>query len=228
MNPNMDEVEKQILASLLADFSDRGLTSTDLNDGYKGPRMNKLVTAICSMDNVTQVDFDIAFSDLERRKMVDTGPYEAYENDPHSGVIFIGGFSKREYAYLTTLGYKAARQTPNKPQGGQRIVNNVNISGGNFANLQLAAGDKVTQQIAPRDGSNGQILFKLVEILEGQGQVVSLDDRNDLVSAIDEATEGNGKKAKSLLEKVCGPTWEAMQPVIWPILGEIVKKSLDL
>jgi hypothetical protein len=77
-------------------------------------------------------------------------------------------------------------------------------------------------------GVDSDILTTLVSILEKQGQVVSIDQRKDLASALEEASEGNGKQAKSMLEKVCGPAWESVQPVMWPIVGELVKKSLGL
>lgn len=177
---------------------------------------------------ITKVDFDIAFSDLEKKKLISTGPYAIFENDPSSSVLFIGGYSKREYAGLTESGYKAARLSPNRPNNVQRFVNNVHISGGQFSNLQLAAGNSVAQRMDSISGADSEILMKLVTILESQGQVVSLDQRKDLASAIESASEGNGKEAKTLLEKVCGPAWKSVQPVIWPIVGEILKKSLGL
>jgi hypothetical protein len=104
----------------------------------------------------------------------------------------------------------------------------VHISGGQFSNLQLAAGSSILQKIESTSGVDGDILMRLIAILEKQGQVVSIEQRKDLTSAIEEANEGNGKEAKNLLEKVCGPAWVAVQPVIWPIFGDLLKKSLDL
>lgn len=228
MATHLDEAEKQILGALLADFSDRALTADQLSSGYEGPQVSDLTAAICAGGDITKVDFDVAFSDLEKKKLIKTGPFASYENKPGSGVIFIGGYSKREYAGLTQLGYKTARQSPNRPSRVPRIVNNVHISGGQFSNLQLAAGNNVTQKMDSESGVDSDILMKLVAILEKQGQVVSIDQRKDLASAIEEASEGNGKQAKSMLEKVCGPAWESVQPVMWPIVGELVKKSLGL
>ena len=228
MAVHLDEAGKQILGALLADFSDRTLTADQLADGYEGPQVSDLTAAICAGGDITQVDFDIAFSDLEKKKLINTGPYAIYENDPNSSVMFFGGYSKREYAGLTQLGYKTARQSPNRPSRVPRIVNNVNISGGQFSNLQLAAGNSVTQKMESASGVDNDILTTLVSILEKQGQVVSIDQQKDLASALEEASEGNGKQAKSILEKVCGPAWESVQPVMWPIVGELVKKSLGL
>lgn len=229
MAVRLDEAEKQILAGLLADFSDRALGSNHLSSGYVGPLVSDLAAAICVGGMVTRVDFDIAFSDLENKKLISTGPYAMVENDPSSGVIFIGGYSKREYAGLTELGYKAARLSLNRPKNSvQRVVNNVHISGGQFTNMQLAAGNNIDQRIDSASGADGDTLTRLIAILENQGQVVSVEQRKDLAIAVDSAREGNGKEAKSLVEKVCGPAWGAVQPVIWPIFGELLKKSLGL
>ncbi len=228
MAVNLDEAEKQILGALLVDFSDRMLGAEDLKNGYEGPKLTELNAAICTGEDITRVDFDIAFSDLEKKKLVRTGPYRAYDNEPGSGLFIIGAYSLREYAGLTELGYKAARQAPNRPAKSQRIVNNVHISGGQFTNMQLAAGGVITQQMDSASDVHSDILSKLIGILEKQGQIVSMEQRKDLITAIDEANDGNGKSAKTLLEKVCGPVWDSVQPVIWPVFGELLKKSLGI
>lgn len=228
MAVGLDEAEKQILGALLADFSERTLNADDLNRGYEGPQVSALAAAICVGGEITKVDFDIAFSDLEKKKFITTGPYAVFENDPSSSVILIGGYSKREYAGLTALGYKTSRLSPNRPSSTQRVVNNVHISGGQFSNLQLAAGNNIAQRMDSTSGADGEILMKLIGLLESQGQSISLDQRRDLTSAIESANEGDGKEAKSLLEKVCGPAWTSVQPVIWPIFGDLLKKSLGL
>lgn len=230
MAVRLDEAEKHILARLMVDFSERALSSNQLSSGYVGPLTSDLATAICvGGGGVTRVDFDIAFSDLENKMLISTGPYAMVENDPSSGVIFIGGYSKREYAALTEVGYKAARLLLNKSKNDvRRVVNNVHISGGQFSNMQLTAGNTVEQRMDSVSSAGGDVLTRLIAILENQGQVVSADQRKDLATAVESAMEGNGKKAQSLVEKVCGPAWGAAQPVIWPIFGELLKKSLGL
>lgn len=52
--------------------------------------------------------------------------------------------------------------------------------------------------------------------------------KEGIQSAVAAASEGDGKQAKSLLAKVCGPAWESVQPVMWPIVGELVKRSPGL
>jgi len=228
MATHLEEAEKQILAALLIDFSERNLNSNHLSNGYKGPQVSDLSAAICTGDEISQVDFDVALSDLEKKKLISTGPYKTIENKPGTGVIFLGAYSTREYAGLTQLGYKAARQPPNRPSRIQRVVNNVHISGGQFSNLQLAAGNNIAQNIDPTSDADSEILMKLITALEKQGQAVTTEQRDDLADAIKNAKEGNGKEAKGLLEKVCGPAWNTVQPIIWPIIGDLVRKSLGL
>ncbi len=228
MAAHLDEAEKQILGALLSDFSERGLDASVLNKSYEGPKVSDLSNAICISDDITTVDFEIALKDLEKKKLIRTGPFRPFDNKPGSGLVMIGGYSLREYAGLTELGYKTAKKPPNRPTRSQRIVNHVNISGGNFNNMQLAAGEVISQKLESNSGTDNDTLQQLIEILEKQGQAVTKEQRADLISVIAQAKDGDGKAAKSLLEKVCGPAWNSAQPVIWPIVGAIIKNSLGL
>ena len=228
MAAHLDEAEKQILGALLRDFSDRNLSANDLDKGYEGPKISELKAAICTVDEISHVDFDLAFEDLEKNKLIITGPRKSYDNDPYSSVFIISSYSLREYASLTDAGYKTARKPPNRPTKPQRVVNNVHISGGQFSNTQFATGGSVTQKFRSESGVNSEILSKLISILEKQGQVVSVAHREDLTTAIDRANAGDGLEAKKLLKKVCGSVWESVQSTMWPILGELVKRSLGI
>jgi len=228
MAGQLDEAAKQILGTLLADFSDRGLSAEDLKNSYEGPQIVAVATAVCNIEDITKVDFDVAFKDLEKDKLIRTGPMESIKNRPGDSFIFIGSVSKREYVYLTVEGYKAARKIPNRPQRVNRVVNHVHISGGQFSNLQLAAGENFSQTMTNTAGTDSEIIAKLISILEEQGQQVGRAERADIAAAIAAANDGDGKEAKSLLAKVCGPVWESVQPVMWPIVGELVKKGLGL
>lgn len=228
MVAHLEEAEKQILGALLADFSARELSASTLKRLYEGPKVSDLSNAICVSDEITSVDFQLALKDLESKKLIRTGPYRSYENKPGSAFIFLGGRSLREYAALTEEGYKTAKKQPKRPASSQRTVNNVHISGGHFNNMQLAAGDAISQKMELNMGADTDILLKLVTILEEQGKTVTKEQQDDLSTAIEQAKDGNGKLAKSLLERVCGPSWEALQPVMWPILGELVKQSLGI
>ncbi|MFP9496998.1 hypothetical protein [Pectobacterium brasiliense] len=228
MAGQLDEAAKQILGTLLADFTDRELTAEHLKRRYEGPQIVAVATAVCNIDDITQVDFDVAFSELEKGKLIRTGPIESYKNRPGSGVIMLGGYSKREYVFLTEEGYKAARRTPNRPQRVNRVVNHVHISGGQFSNLQLAAGERIQQTMSVTTGTDSEVVAQLISILESQGLQIGNEQRVEIENAVSEANQGNAGTAKSLMMKVCGSAWENIQQTAWPIIGELVKKSMGL
>jgi hypothetical protein len=106
----VSQESKHILGCLLQDFQTRGLGADDLAEGYNGIAMSELKKRCISAANATTtVDFDLALKELEEKELVKTGPIEVYENAPGSLVIVAALYSKREYVYLTTKGYKVAR-----------------------------------------------------------------------------------------------------------------------
>ncbi|EOZ5674161.1 hypothetical protein ACQSMR_000910 [Morganella morganii] len=230
MAGKLDEAAKQILGSLLADFNDRKCTATDLREGYEGPQITLLSEAICNSNSVNQVDFDIALKGLEDKKLIKTGPMDIYTSENKGNAVFIMPFSysKREYAFLSENGYREARKEPNKPTKVHRVTN-VNISGGQFGNLQVATGDNSQQSLATNNAvSDAEIISQLISILMEHGQVVGDAQRSDIEAAVSEANKGNAGNAKSLLAKVCGPMWDSLQSTIWPIIGAVVAKSLGI
>lgn len=229
MAGELDEAAKQILGTLLADFAERKLSASDLHSSYVGPKIDALATAVCNVEDINEVDFEVAFKELENKKLISTGPLKAHDNDQNSAFVFIGLYSEREYAFLTEEGYKAARKAPNRPQQRvQRVINTVNIHGGNFNNTQLAAGEAVQQSMAITGGADSDIVARLITILEEQGKPITAEQKTGIQAAITAANDGDGKEAKSLLARACGSVWESVQPVMWPIVGELVKKSLGL
>jgi pyrimidine deaminase RibD-like protein len=107
---NVDDLAKQILADLVADFRAKDLGSDELDMGYVGPFIAALATKYCTNGPHSKVDFDLALKQLEESKFVATGPMVPHENTPGSGLIFTGVYSKREFVYLTEKGYKAAQK----------------------------------------------------------------------------------------------------------------------
>ena len=105
----VEGMSREILRHLLADFQKRSLGVEALRQSYQGVTISALRQVCCGKDADSAVDFDLAFDDLDKDGLIGTGPMVPYENDPGSSVVVIGLFSKREYAYLTEKGYKAAR-----------------------------------------------------------------------------------------------------------------------
>jgi uncharacterized protein (TIGR02391 family) len=109
---SIEAAGSKVLTDLIRHFRESGLTTEDLRRGYVGPPLPELL----DVDGVTsKVDFDVAFKELETKKLVKTGPMEALKNRPGSGVHIFGFFSKREYAYLTEAGYAAASKLQSSP-----------------------------------------------------------------------------------------------------------------
>lgn len=228
MAGQLDDAAKQILGTLLADFSDRGLTAQELKNGYEGPNIEALATAVCNVADFTTVDFEVAFSDLENAQMIRTGPTAFFDNDENSSVMFIGTYSKREYVYMTENGYKAARKAPNRPQTIQRIVNNLTITGGQFSNMQLGQGENVNQSMSVTTEGDSETVNKLISILESQGVQATEQNRADIVAAVEEANKGNAGTAKSFLEKAFGTTWGIAQKLALPIIIAKIREKLGM
>jgi len=106
----VEDMSAQILRYLLQDCQERELGADALDDDYGGIPLKELKRKCLDHDNTsTSVDFDLALNELEKDKLLDTGPMEVYDNPPDATVVFLGLYSKREHVYLTAKGYKAAR-----------------------------------------------------------------------------------------------------------------------
>ncbi len=101
---------KHILGCLLQDFEARDLGTDELNEGYVGMAIGELKKKSLGTDSTTTtVDFNLALKELEDKEFVKTGPIDVRASEPGSALVFVLPYSKREYVYLTTKGYKAAR-----------------------------------------------------------------------------------------------------------------------
>lgn len=189
---NVEELSEGLLLALLDDFVNRALTAGDLEDGYVGMNIPAFKGSFCAR-GATAVDFDLALEDLEEAKLVDTGPYEAYNNPPGATVVFIGSFSKREYTHLTTKGYKAAQRlrSTKRPQtrGHDATHLHVNISGGHFQQSPIGLGGTVSQSMTVASG--GETVFGDLEKLVNESSMDE-SDRVRLLSAIEAMANAKG------------------------------------
>jgi hypothetical protein len=103
------QVCKLILKCLVQDFEGQKLGADDLEKGYVGLAMAKVKEQCLVNGTITTVDFDLATDELEESGLIGTGPTEIYDNPPGSAVVIFATYSKKEYAFLTKEGYKAAR-----------------------------------------------------------------------------------------------------------------------
>jgi hypothetical protein len=97
-----------ILRALLADFRLRNYGLGQLSSGYVGLSIPSLRQKCCRGNAQCSVDFELAMNDLEEKFFVGTGPTAPIEPPPGAPVLLVGIISKREYAYLTEKGYRAA------------------------------------------------------------------------------------------------------------------------
>ncbi len=102
----LEIIKDQILGQLREDFVAKKLSAQNLERGYEGVSMDELKHA----HEDTPVEFDLAFSELEKSNLVDTGPMVAHKNTPGSGFFVLGVYSERKYAFLRAAGYKTAIQ----------------------------------------------------------------------------------------------------------------------
>jgi hypothetical protein len=132
----VDDLSKQILADVVADFRAKDLGTSALSKGYVGPSIVALGVKYCADGQYSKVDFDLALKQLEEGKFINTGPMVPFENKPSSQFVFLGVISKREFMYLTEKGYKAAQKSVAKPTSGQQQVRGADADG-KFARLAI-------------------------------------------------------------------------------------------
>lgn len=183
------ETTKRILATLLEDFRTRKLSASDLHDTYEGISPNKVKAICCADGTISEVDFDLAFSDLEQDNLIDTGPKEHVENDPNSSLVMVGFFvSKRLHTCLSAEGYKAAtRATPTR----SFLTQHIHFSG-SFHQSPIGVGEQVTQSSDITAGS-AEMFHQLrkeieVRIADEQQRSEALDRLGAFEAACDKPT----------------------------------------
>ena len=149
-----NEVSRFILAQLLSEFRERKLTSDVLWSGYEGIAPAELKGRALSK-GISEVDFDLAMSDLTRTKLVGTGPLEMPKSDPFSEVLWLIPVSRNQYSYLTESGYKEAARQPMKPE---KASAHIHISDSTFHNSPIGVGDGFAQTITSPSTSVGEAL----------------------------------------------------------------------
>jgi uncharacterized protein (TIGR02391 family) len=109
---SIDSIGGEMLAALLDDFQTRGFGMGELKDGYIGPSLPDMRAQY----GENPVNFELAIEELEKKKLIKTGPMAPYENKPGSSIAIFAVFSKREFLYLTEGGYKRAHSVPRAPR----------------------------------------------------------------------------------------------------------------
>src|SRR6266576_1681954 len=147
----VDELSKQILADVVADFRAKDLETSALNNEYVGPSIAALEMKFCADGPHSKVDFDLALKQLEESKFVNTGPMVPHDNPPGSSLVFMGGRSKRKFVYLTEKGYRAAQKFTAKPRSPATSVQE-HGSGDNDRKFARLAIDEARKSVPEPDG----------------------------------------------------------------------------
>lgn len=141
---------------------------------------------------MSEVDYDLAFDELDAVGMVKTGPIEPYENDPSSSVFVMMLFSKKEYCYLTQEGYKAAVKLgpfrPTRPPAPR-----VHISGGTFHQSPIGIGDSVVQTLHASAGLDEVIAELRAGIAKAVTDQAKQREATDQLDALQQAPDKPSK-----------------------------------
>ena len=221
----VDDLARQILADVVADFRTKNLGSQALSDGYVGAPIAALEVKYCTDGPHSKVDFDLALKQLEESKFVDTGPMVPYENTPGSHVFVIAIFSKREFVYLTEKGYKAAQQATVKPRS---AATNVHISGGNFHQSPIGIGGVVNQPVNFNISNDSEVIEYLARLLALHDASSGEEGKRQVVELVNTAKTGDLGKAKPIFQRLYGGAKETIKQVAWGVITAYVSKQLGL
>ncbi len=219
----LDEPAKRVLSLLVTEFREKGFGTEELRNSYQGLSPAALKSTCCADGKFSDVDFDLAMSDLEERGLVNTGPMELYNDPPGSSVTIIAFYSKNEYSYLTEEGYKAAtRLGVTRPTS--MSIPRVHISGGTFHQSPIGVGAQVSQRVnisassdelftrlreeiqekVVDDKKRSQIMVQLDALEDAQGQPSMLERYNQLVGVIGDHVTVFGPFLTLLLQRLMG------------------------
>ncbi|MGB2603508.1 MAG: hypothetical protein WBC78_07930 [Candidatus Sulfotelmatobacter sp.] len=197
----LDEPAETILSALLAEFKEKGFGTEELRNTYRGLSPAALKSTCCADRKLSEVDFDLAMSDLDEGDLVKTGPMMAYENPPGSYFDIVALYSKNEYSYLTQEGYKAATKlSVTKPP--RMAVPNVHISGGTFNQSPIGVGAQVSQKVNIQQRQQNIVAGDwehLAKVLRTAG--VSDPELDELSTAVREDGKTMGARVKGWISK---------------------------
>jgi len=183
----VNDASQFILACLLDEFREKKLTTDDLRDTYEGIPPSTLKTRALS-EGISEVDFDLAMSDLDAHELVKTGPMKLYDNPPYSSVTVIAFISENKFSYLTEGGYREATRHPSKKN---KATAHIHISDSTFHNSPIGVGDRFAQTIvSPITSASDTLSAFRVEVLK------LIDDgakQREIIARLDELEAATDK-----------------------------------
>jgi hypothetical protein len=222
----LSEIAKNILHDIQDDFKAKGLSASALTEHYIGVAISQLQQKYCESGQTTQVDFDLALKELEDGFLIGTGPMVPYDNEPGSGIFIFAFFSKREYAYLTEDGYRAASQ-----MGDQKTRNRppyVHISDGTFHQSQIGIGEQVTQEQKFDVENDDEVIERLTQLFMTTGTPIDGASKAEITRLVKVTHEGDFKETKSMFQRLFGLASETVKQTAWGILTAIITKAVGL
>jgi hypothetical protein len=180
----------------------------------------------CEDGEHSQVDFDLALKELEDGLLIGTGPMVPFDNEPGSGVFILVLHSKREYAYLTEAGYRAAAQVAN--QRPRTSPPHVHISGGTFHQSQIGIGEQVTQMQKVDVENDAEVIERLTQLFVMSGSSADAASKAEIARLVATAREGDSIEAKSIFQKMFDLASEAVKQTAWGILTAIITKAIGM
>jgi hypothetical protein len=222
----LSQLARSVLQDIRDDFTARNLPASALTEHYVGISINELQTKYCEGGECSQVDFDLALKELEDGLLIGTGPMVPFDNKPGSSVFILALFSKREYAYLTEAGYRAAVQVAN--QRPQSSSPRVHISGGTFHQSQIGIGEQVTQQQKIDIENDTEVIERLTQLLLTTGSSIDATSKAKIVQLVAAAHQGDLKEAKPIFQKLFGLASETVKQTAWGILTAIITKAMGM
>ena len=221
----VDDLAKQILVDVVADFRAKNLGSQALSDGYVGVSIVALEMKFCADGSHSKVDFDLALKELEENKFVDTGPMVPYENEPGSPVVVIAIFSKREFVYLTEKGYKAAQKSAERPRS---LAPSVHISGGTFHQSPIGIGSAVDQAVHFNISNDSEVIEYLAKLLALHDPSSCEESKRAVTELVNTAKTGDLGKAKPIFQRLYGGAKETIKQAAWGVITAYVSKQRGL
>lgn len=229
VNVPLDETANTILATLRDEFIASNRPSSELHNGYAGPKLAELESAILSNPDVSKVDYDLSLKSLEDRIFVKTGPVKPYDNPPNTRLFVMAMVSQREYIYLTEDGYRASKTAKKKsPSYRPTSPTTVNISGGSFNNSPIGVGAHVKQTLNIDVGDENQTVSYLTELLSKNGNKIDASATSEIRQMVQAAGAGNMAAATPIFQKLFGATGDAIKGIAYGVLSAIIAHQLGM
>lgn len=219
----LTEDEARIINVLKDDFISKDLSSAELQHGYDGIPTTELRLA----SSLGNVEFDLAVASLEKDKFIKSGPLCAYDNEPGSGVVFIGFYSKKEYYYLTADGYQAKSQG-SRGSSVPKVAHQTNIFNAPLHGVQIASGAHAKQTMTVNQAESSPAIEAIIRALESQGVVINDEVNANVNEVVAAAERGDSPAIRKVLDWFSSVVSESAKTSVSDLIKPILLSTLGL